>query len=187
MGSRQDATEYFSRLGYKCPPETNPAEFFIDLVSVDTEDPMEAAEDEARIEALANAFAVRMKKSSEMDLVPWPSISVVASSDGAVKPIRWARRSLALLQRSWRQNIRNNKVNALRLGAAIGNSLLFAEIFGTVRGVPTTRSVADRVALLTFGVINMSMVRARAVRAKRFHHALTSKHRFLVDGAHENN
>jgi ABC-type multidrug transport system ATPase subunit len=188
MGSRQNATQYFSGLGYNCPPETNPAEFFIDLVSVDTEDPIEAAEDEARIEALANAFALRMKKSSEMDLTPWPSNSIVVSSNGAVKPIRWVRRSLALLQRSWRQNIRNHKVNALRLGAAIGNSLLFAEIFGTVRGVPSTKSVADRVALLSFGVINMSMVRgAPCAVGKTFPKLSLFYHCVLVDGTHENN
>jgi ABC-type multidrug transport system ATPase subunit len=187
MGSRQNATNYFSGMGYKCPPETNPAEFFIDLVSVDTEDPIQAAEDEARIEALAIAFALRKTKSSEMNSALPPSNLLAVSSNGALKPIRWVRRSLALLQRSWRQNIRNHKVNALRLGAAIGNSLLFAEIFGTVRGVPSTKSVADRVALLSFGVINMSMVRAGLLLAKRFHHALTVQDFFLVDGTHENN
>lgn len=161
MGSRQNATQYFAELGYTCPQETNPAEFFIDLVSVDTEDPIEAAEDEARIEKLAKAFSLRMIKSKESDSTWRPPLnSVGLSSNGAVQPIRWIRRSLALLRRSWRQNVRNHKVNALRLGAAIGNSLLFSEIFGTVRGVPTTKSVADRVALLSFGVINMSMVRA---------------------------
>jgi ABC-type multidrug transport system ATPase subunit len=34
-GPRQPALSYFKSLGYECPPETNPAEFFIDLVSVD--------------------------------------------------------------------------------------------------------------------------------------------------------
>ena len=177
MGSRKNATKYFAELGYNCPQETNPAEFFIDLVSVDTEDPIEAAKDEARIEKLAKAFSLRLKKSKESDST-WqpPSKSIAVSSKAAVHPFRLIRRSLALLRRSWRQNVRNHKVNALRLGAAIGNSLLFSAIFGTVRGAPSTKSVADRVALLSFGVINMSMVRAwvrRMWRKQFFRNTLT--------------
>ena len=35
-GERDNATSYFANIGYECPHDTNPAEFFIDLVSVDT-------------------------------------------------------------------------------------------------------------------------------------------------------
>lgn len=165
MGSRKDATSYFAKLGYKCPPETNPAEYFIDLMSVDTEDPLDAAKDEARIEELAAAFSHHMARNeklheSEQKWQPPMKSSRLSLPNGSIHPILWVRRSMALLQRSWRQNIRNNKINALRLVAAIGNSFLFSQIFATVKkGVPTAKSIADRVALLSFGVINMSMVR----------------------------
>ena len=35
IGARDGALPYFMRLGYHCPPQTNPAEFLVDLVSVD--------------------------------------------------------------------------------------------------------------------------------------------------------
>lgn len=35
-GDTNKAITYFKGIGYECPHETNPAEFFIDLVTVDT-------------------------------------------------------------------------------------------------------------------------------------------------------
>lgn len=35
-GATDQATTYFKHIGYECPHDTNPAEFFIDLVTVDT-------------------------------------------------------------------------------------------------------------------------------------------------------
>ena len=35
-GQRENATAYFRNIGYACPNDTNPAEFFIDLVTIDT-------------------------------------------------------------------------------------------------------------------------------------------------------
>lgn len=175
MGNRKDATSYFARLGYKCPPETNPAEYFIDLMSIDTEDPVDAVKDEARIEELANAFARHMAKNEQLhgsERIWQPPrknsnlLSQFTNNRSSIHPVRWVRRFMALLQRSWRQNVRNNKINALRLLAAVGNSFLFSQIFATVKkGVPTAKSIADRVALLSFGVINMSMVRVCCIVA----------------------
>lgn len=64
-----------------------------------------------------------------------------------------------LLLRSWRQNIRNTNIILLRLGASIVQAALFATIFKSVRhDKPIPKSIADRVALLTYGVINMSIM-----------------------------
>ena len=35
-GRADNATAYFRTIGYECPVDTNPAEFLIDLVTVDT-------------------------------------------------------------------------------------------------------------------------------------------------------
>ncbi|KNC98891.1 uncharacterized protein SPPG_05858 [Spizellomyces punctatus DAOM BR117] len=39
FGPAKDALKHFAQLGYKCPPQTNPADFFLDLIQVDTRDP----------------------------------------------------------------------------------------------------------------------------------------------------
>jgi hypothetical protein len=50
-------------------------------------------------------------------------------------------------------------VNGLRLLTSAGNAILFSLIFKSIKkGMFTAKSVADRTALLTFGIINMSMM-----------------------------
>ena len=70
------------------------------------------------------------------------------------------RRFGALLRRSWRQNMRSGALHVFRFCASTINALLLSLIFPTVvRGVPPlASSVADRVALLSFGAINMAFL-----------------------------
>lgn len=185
MGKASEAVRYFSKLGYTCPAETNPAEFLLDLVSIDSEDPREAAADILRISQLAASFMETHNTSDERWLVPFQSYkkskirTEVAGlsengdgwteSDAAphssvsqkkhVTYFRGLKRFGRLLLRSWRQNIRNHQVNLFRVVASSGNAYLFTRIFGSIKkGCFTSKSVADRVALLSFSVINMSMM-----------------------------
>ena len=163
-GKKRDAVDYFAALGFPCPSATNPAEFFIDLVSVDMEDPVQALVDEKRIEDLRGAFVDYQKQ--EKSLLSTHSRLHVSSETNRgssrrgileIFPvIRLVRRFGALVRRSWRQNARMWGVNVFRFVASIGNACLLASIFPSVHGpVPEAGSVADRVALLSFGAINM--------------------------------
>jgi hypothetical protein len=155
---------YFETLGYKCPEETNPSEFLLDLVSIDSEDPRAAGEDEARIMKLASTFA----ELQNIDVVRIPDGSTSIEEDRLTLMLRQSNRSRLprvlqrfgrLLQRSWRQNTRNYRVNILRLFVSVGNAFLFTNVFKSIKkGMFTAKSVADRTALLTFGVINMTMM-----------------------------
>ena len=65
----------------------------------------------------------------------------------------------ALLLFSWQQNIQNTKLILNRIGAVIVQACLFVSIFKNAgRGKSVPKSVADRVALLTHGVIHLSMM-----------------------------
>lgn len=139
-------------------------EFFIDLVSIDTEDPEQAANDYERVDYLADKFvehSQNLKGKAEPSWVP-PRPRKRTINYGAITKKRnmgAVRRFANLILRSWRQNIRDIRLNILRLGASVGQSFLFAQIFKTVsKGIPTGKSVADRTALLSFGVINMCML-----------------------------
>jgi ABC-2 type transporter len=72
-----------------------------------------------------------------------------------------------LLLRSWRQNIRDHKLNAVRLVVSIGNAFLFGNVFKVpfpVLGVNddvhyyNAKTIPDRTGLLAMGVINMVML-----------------------------
>jgi len=159
VGERENAVQYFRDIGYECPPETNPAEFLIDLVSIDTEDLDEAVKDEERVRYLFEAFQRSSSQNSkhiQRSLSIQRSISQVNRSKGILVPLP---RFLALLRRSWRQNIRNNRYTIARLIASVGSSLLFSQIFRSCRkGAPLAKSIADRTALLSFGAINLGMM-----------------------------
>jgi ABC-type multidrug transport system ATPase subunit len=161
-GDCHAAVQYFGNLGFKCPEATNPAEFFVDLVSVDTEDPVAAVKDLARIQHLAQAFRRHQQKQwsgSKRVRMEEEVYSMNASPSRRLRILSWIPRFGALLRRSWRQNIRNHAVNLFRLVASALNALLLAEIFPTVRGpIPMVNSVADRVALLSFGAICLCMM-----------------------------
>lgn len=159
-GNREDAIDYFKNIGYECPHDTNPAEFFIDLVTIDTEDLEKGAEDILRINLLHHRF-LESCSSDDKQLCFDKQLVVSRKKDflAGNSISRTLRRFGALFQRSLRQNIRNTRVIMLRLGAAVLQAKLFASIFKSVRHDKSlTKSIADRVALLTYGVINLSIM-----------------------------
>ena len=168
-GKASEAVSYFANLGYPCPEQTNPAEFLLDLVSVDSEDSFQASRDELRVSGLAKSFTENQKLNNNFSNplkmgthgVIKLTLSEKADSrlERRAQPLRIIRRFGRLLLRSWRQNIRNHRVNIFRLFASCGNAFLFTRIFHSIKqGVFSAKSVADRVALLSFGVINMRYV-----------------------------
>ena len=168
MGKRTDAAKYFERMGYTCPKETNPAEFYIDLVTIDTEDPIEAVNDLERIERLAGTYAKQINRHHSSALEVWVppndkktvfGLDLVGDDGAKVGHRNFFQRFGVLLCRAWRQNMRNYKLNIVRLLGSVGQALMFAELFKSVRHDKSiTKSIADRVALLSFGVINMCML-----------------------------
>ena len=157
MGKRTDAVPYFASLGYQCPSETTTAEFFIDLVTIDTEDEDIASIDIARIDYLAEVFMKRHSQEISSEVFVPPCMKKNASRNVSVIPIH--SKLGFLLLRSLRQNFRDIKVNIIRGIASLGLANLFSELFsGVKRGKSLAKSVADRTALLSYGVINMCML-----------------------------
>lgn len=166
IGSRKDAVHYFASLGHDCPPETNPAEFLIDLVSIDPENQVQALKDQQRINKLAYEFLAYTSKKSgtwraEKDRLSEDPVRSLDAFEVTAKchPFRIVRRFGALFRRSLRQNIRSTALNIFRLFLSTGTAMLLSQIFPSIaKGEdPKPKSVVDRVALLSFGVINMCM------------------------------
>ena len=180
-GERARAVEYFSQLGYELPPDTNPAEFLIDLISIDSENAEQAMEDDARVDRLAQSFVESQSydwtqarnrlrrdkkrvsiefKSSKDSSSLWHREKKVHPNGWRLSPlVHWIPRFGALWLRSWRQNIRNLQLNAVRFVISVGNGLLLSGIFPTVvKGLPLVSSIADRCALLSFAAVNMMMI-----------------------------
>eukprot|EP00931_Biecheleriopsis_adriatica_P042003 TRINITY_DN23943_c0_g1_i1.p1 TRINITY_DN23943_c0_g1~~TRINITY_DN23943_c0_g1_i1.p1 ORF type:complete len:639 (+),score=121.00 TRINITY_DN23943_c0_g1_i1:30-1946(+) len=166
-GSASDILPYFSKLGHTCSLEgVNPAEFLIDLVSIDHESPGTAAQDCERIRTLASAFRA---KSAVVSVPP------CASEGGMTGLNRWhagvshVRAFRLLVKRSLLAHWRDRVTNALRLLASGGLGIVFGAHFGRLDGggLPSARSVAQRICLVSFGVIAMAML-AMARSTARF-------------------
>ncbi|MGA1354986.1 MAG: ABC transporter permease, partial [Candidatus Limnocylindrus sp.] len=159
------ALSYFETLGYECPGQTNPAEFLIDLVSVDHDAPDGGEADKQRVRRLASAFKQRVRESGESD-------ASVKRSGTTVDPVQRSRRvhasqpqrarvgsrMLTLLCRCWRQSVRNHQLNAVRLGVSSLLASLMGEFFGRFSSTPTAISVAERITCLSFSSVTMAMV-----------------------------
>lgn len=170
MGSRMEAVDYFASLGYPCPTETNPAEFFVDLVTISSEDFEQTELDRKRIHSLATIFRKRCTEKRHIENENgrmWNPPNISGKNDFSLKletkKKKWNFMSLkrlgSLLKRSWKQNFRDVRINFLRLMASIGSAVLFAEIFPRVRDEKSNAaSVADRTSMLTIGIISMSMM-----------------------------
>lgn len=73
VGPREEVMSHFWDPGCECPPKTDPAEFLMDLVSVDTEDSAEARKDEERMNGLFHLHfdtSLHPKKEKHECLLP---------------------------------------------------------------------------------------------------------------------
>lgn len=60
FGPAQDAVPYFASLNFKSPAQFNPADFFLDLLSVDPRSPEKEANTKARVEYLGDKHAAQV-------------------------------------------------------------------------------------------------------------------------------
>jgi len=59
------AVDYFSSLDYPCPRLYNPADFFVDISSVDTRSPVAARDSQTRVRKLTEAFDLNLREGIE--------------------------------------------------------------------------------------------------------------------------
>lgn len=145
-GSRHDAVPYFAELGYECPHDVNPSEYFIDLVTIDTEDHEQSDIDNKRIDFLHSKFLESSTLDSNAVSVEYLPGKMLSPSKtvkgiGLIPALRSkvnslnciSRRFNSLLRRSWRQNSRNLPVNLIRLSASVVQAIMFATIFSSIQ------------------------------------------------------
>lgn len=173
-GSREEMLPYFESIGHPCPSYANPAEYYVDLVSLDLTSPEEETSSRERIDKLAETFAskyaekfnkaitslgskaISMNDNSNSKLVaqkikpktnPFKNIlSTVANS--------W-RKLRILHQRAWRQITRDKPLNIARFASSMFSALLFGAIY--FRMGTGAATVPDRLGLLQVAAV-VSMI-----------------------------
>ncbi len=62
FGTVSEALEHFKKLGFDCPPNENPADFFMDLMTIDRPSSPSAAKSQKRIDSLIQVWDQHMKE-----------------------------------------------------------------------------------------------------------------------------
>ncbi|KAI2627787.1 P-loop containing nucleoside triphosphate hydrolase protein [Hypoxylon sp. NC1633] len=71
-GAAKDMLSYFSGLGYQCPQHTNPADFALDLITIDLQEAHREAESREKVRRLIESWAnvMRQSPSGAMQSIP---------------------------------------------------------------------------------------------------------------------
>lgn len=159
-GPADSATEYFDGLGFKMPPKFNPADFLIDLVSIDQRDPEAQAGTEKQLASLQDSWAQRKvgpeseeqqtsvtedeRRQSILDARP----EAPAGQTAFVTPL------ILLLGRGWREQMRDK----LSVTIKVFFNVFFTVVFGLVywKLGRSQKNIQDRVGILFFLTMNQA-------------------------------
>jgi ABC-type multidrug transport system ATPase subunit len=164
-----DATkmeQYFSSIGYPCPKHVNPAEYYIDLVSIDYSSPEIEKVCRERINNLSEAFiqsnvyyqTVQISNKIES------TVKAIGDKHNQIKRFKPSLKTRlfnsiktfrTLFIRAWRQVTRDKPLNIARLASNLFSGLLFGAIYYKLSNGANT--VGDRLGLLQVAAINTAM------------------------------
>jgi hypothetical protein len=152
---------YFASLGYPCPNQVSPAEFYVDLISVDYSSPEKEEESKHRIQELGDALrATQLKDGYSQD-------DMSISNNGNYRSVGTLKRGLGgmlktaltkfvlLYRRAWRSVSRDKSLNIARFMSSLFSALLFGAIYFRMGNGSST--VPDRLGLLQVAAVNTAM------------------------------
>ena len=138
-GSVDEALQHFSNLGFECPEETNPGEFFLDLMTINHQSSMEVQQSRARIDRLISAWQSPTIHSTP----PLPPLPV---QDSSKYPVSASRQLNLLLQRHFTVMFRNHVLVIAEVVSTIAIALLLGFVYFQLRD--DFGGVQDRLGLL---------------------------------------
>ena len=154
-GPTDKAVDIFAEKGYKCPPMTNPAEYFLDLVSVDMSSPETQKESEERIKKLVDSFPTEFFQLKAPTRKPSRTGSELRKKEGSRAMVKIGGQIKLLFQRAWKQVTRDKKTFIARFMSSLFSALLFGVIYWRVGYTQST--IQDRMGLLQVACINSAM------------------------------
>eukprot|EP01038_Epipyxis_sp_PR26KG_P011383 gene11383-15260_t len=169
-GPRDDLEPYFQTIGYPCPKNINPAEYYIDLVSIDYTSPENEQLTKNRIKLLSEKFKqstviqTHLKNLSNHDKNLPIKINNNKSNNkikNIIQSFGWKLsqtfKKLRILHlRAWRQVTRDKALNFARFASSLFSALLFGAIYFRMgKGVAT---IPDRLGLLQVAAVNTAML-----------------------------
>ncbi|KAH7303759.1 ATP-binding cassette sub-family G member 5 [Stachybotrys elegans] len=162
FGPLDQAAAYFSRIGYSIPPETNPAEYLLDLINVDLD---KDGEVRRRTEHISTVWSEGREFASLTQNIQSSVSAFVeknSSSSSPSKPRPWMI-PLTLLHRSWIKAYRDLVVYQIRVAMYLGLAIMMGTVF--LRLQNTQEYIQPYINAIFFGGAFMSFMAVAYVPA----------------------
>jgi ABC-type multidrug transport system ATPase subunit len=154
-GSATDCLPYFAKLGHEMPPFTNPAEYLIDLVSVDNRNEEAEAAAEHRVDCIKEAWREHLSKSAnEKDELNSGvnTLTQTQSQKRRVQKTSLVQQIRVLTARTWTVTIRDpmgmfgSLLEAVSMAVVTG--WIFLNIDGSLSGIRSRQGALYNAAAL---------------------------------------
>lgn len=167
IGEARDAVEYFSSMRFDCPNLTNPADFFMDITSLDSRNAEREKASQERIELFAAEAAARRLGDKAVESAKERlrlAATTAASERTESVEVRdtthasWMKQFSLLMKRA----SMNQRRNFIGVGVTVAIELVYALIVSALfRNVGTDqKGVQDRIGCLFFVVLNVAYTAA---------------------------
>ncbi|KAH7091129.1 ABC transporter-like protein [Paraphoma chrysanthemicola] len=150
-GSAKDCLAHFAKLGHEMPPFTNPAEYLIDLVSVDNRSDEAEAAAELRVNHIKAAWREHLSRSAN-EKTDLSSIPSATAQRPRVQKTSLVQQIRVLTARTWTTTIRDpmgmlgSLLEAVSMGVITG--WIFLNIDGSLSGIRSRQGALYNAAAL---------------------------------------
>jgi ABC-type multidrug transport system ATPase subunit/ABC-type multidrug transport system permease subunit len=147
-GTAKDATSFFSSAFFPCPIEFNPADFFLDIISMDYRSKTAEEESRKRIELLAGKFELEDNASKRLSIDSEGVEQIDRIIEATAFPNNIATEFFLLLARSWKQQSRDRLPLMITLTQTIVIGFVLAALYSNMDSSSTP--VQDETGILFF-------------------------------------
>lgn len=149
FGPAQEAVKWFAGCNFPCPGEFNPADFFLDVVSMDYRSGGEESSSRRRIQLLGDLFATEGHSLTSRHSVDALQVSnIVAANEGVAFPNGPFTEFGLLLSRSWKQQSRDRLPQIITVVQTVVIGFTLAALYSDMHNSDTP--VQDETGILFF-------------------------------------
>lgn len=164
FGPAVGACDYFRSIGFSCPGHYNPADYFLDLISIDSRSEEARISTSRRVERIGMIWkssaeqSVNQTTTTEFKTVPLVDSPIdsrpITTTDPRTATMGWFRNLKLLTWRSFTESTRNYGALAVRASTQMFVLVIVSLVFQ--RLPHNQRSIQDRIGILFFVTINQA-------------------------------
>ncbi|PNP43209.1 hypothetical protein THARTR1_11148 [Trichoderma harzianum] len=126
FGPVSEATAYFAKIGYAIPPETNSADFFLDLINTDLD---KTGEIRRRTDHVCQAWKTSPACNNLDAVIKKSTEGTSLYSDLKIEPSESWKTPVILIHRSWIKSYRDVMAYGIRVAMYLGLAILMGTVF----------------------------------------------------------